>query len=124
MEEIISAPLGMMEVSPKNLRTIDTESLGIQYQPSPWTFVSQDNSEVVTPVRTTTSLDQKETISVHAGIKETTPVKGCKYMCSIEGREGKKVASPKDPPSWVKHKIYNTWSKVSADKYQVSTGGL
>ena len=45
-------------------------------------------------------------------------------MCSIEGIEGKKVASTKEPPSWVKHKIYNTWSNVAADKDQVSTGGL
>ena len=40
-----------------------------------------------------------------------------------EERE-KKVASPKEPPSWVKHDIYNTRSKVAADKDQVSTGGL
>ena len=51
-------------------------------------------------------------------------VKGCIDMCSVEGGEGKKVASPKEPPSWVKHKIYNTRSKVAADKDQVSIGGL
>ena len=51
-------------------------------------------------------------------------VKRCKDMCSNEGRDGKKVASLKEPPSWVKHKIYNTRSKVAADKDQVSTGGL
>ena len=61
---------------------------------------------------------------MHVGIKEVTLVKECKDICSNEDREEKKVASPKEPPSWVKHKIYNTWSKVAADKDQVSTGGL
>ena len=75
-------------------------------------------------MRTTTSPKQTKKKSVHAGIKETTPVKGSIEICSIEGREGKKVASPKDPPSWVKHNIYNTRSKVVADKDQVSTEGL
>ena len=65
-----------------------------------------------------------ETIVVHVGIKEMTSDKGCIDMCSIEGREGKNVESPKEPPSWVKHKIYNMQSKVAADKDQVSTGGL
>ena len=45
-------------------------------------------------------------------------------MCSNEGREGKRVASPKEYPLWVKHNIYNMRSKVAADKDQVSTGGL
>ena len=34
------------------------------------------------------------------------------------------MASPKEPPSWIKHKIYNTRSKVTADKDQVSSGRL
>ena len=61
---------------------------------------------------------------MHAGSKEITPVKGCKDMCSNEGREGKKVASPKEPLSWVKRNIYNTRSKVVANKDKVSMGGL
>ena len=36
----------------------------------------------------------------------------------------KKVATPKEPPSWIKHKIYKTRSKVAADRDQVSSGGL
>ena len=34
------------------------------------------------------------------------------------------MASPKEPTSWSKHKIYKTRSKVAVDKDQVSTGGL
>ena len=36
----------------------------------------------------------------------------------------KKVASPKEPPSWIKHKIYNTRSKGAVDRDQVSLGDL
>ena len=75
-------------------------------------------------MRTTTSPKQTETIVMHEGINETRSVKGCIDMCSIKGREGKKVTSPKEPPSWVKHKIYNMWSKVVAHKEIVSTRGL
>ena len=34
------------------------------------------------------------------------------------------MASPKDPPLWIKHKIYNTRYKVSAKRDQVSSVGL
>ena len=61
---------------------------------------------------------------MHIGIKDTTLDKGRIDMCSNEGREGKRVASPKEYPLWVKHNIYNMRSKVAADKDQVSTIGL
>ena len=32
--------------------------------------------------------------------------------------------SPKEPPSWIRHKIYNTQSKAVAEKDQVSSRGL
>ena len=51
-------------------------------------------------------------------------VKECKDTCSSAGKEGEKVASAKEPPSWIKHKIYNTRSKMLADRDQVSSGGL
>ena len=34
------------------------------------------------------------------------------------------MASPKEPTSWSKHKIYKTRSKVAVDKDQVSIRGL
>ena len=52
---------------------------------------------------------------MHAGRKERTP----------DNKDtSKKVASPKEPPSWIKHKIYNTQSKATANRDQVSFGGL
>ena len=63
----------------------------------------------------TSSLVQEETFVMHAGCKETTPDR--KDTC-------KNVASPKEPPSWIKHKIYNTRSKGAVDRDQVSSGGL
>ena len=65
-----------------------------------------------------------KSIRMHTGNKEMTPVKESKYTSSSEGSKGKKVASPKEPPSWIKHKIYNTQSKVVADRDQVSPIGI
>ena len=63
----------------------------------------------------TSSPLQEKTIGMHARCKEMTP--DSKYTC-------KKVVSPKVPPSWIKHKIYNTRSKGAIDRDQVSSRGL
>ena len=49
---------------------------------------------------------------------------GCKEITTNNKGTGKKVASPKEPSLWIKHKIYNTRSKAAADRDQVSSGGL
>ena len=63
----------------------------------------------------TSSLMQDKTNDMHAGCKEMTP--DSKDTC-------KNVLSPKYPPSWIKHKIYNNLSKGVVDREQVSSGGL
>ena len=48
----------------------------------------------------------------------------CKEITPDSKDTRKKVASPKEPPSWIKHKIYNTRSKTTNEKYQVLSRGL
>ena len=63
----------------------------------------------------TSSMMHDKTIVMYVGYKEMTL--DSKDTC-------KKVASPKEPPLWIKHKIYNTPSKGAVDRDQVSFGGL
>ena len=72
------------------------------------TNVMQYEKEVVTPIKEFTSRPLLDTTHVvHVECKEITPD-------SKDSR--KKVASPKEPPSWIKPKIYNTGSKAAVDK--------
>ena len=77
------------------------------------TNVVQYEREVVIPIMGLTSRPLlAKTNFMHAGCKEIT---------SDIKDTSKKVATPKEPPSWIKHKIYNTWSKVATDRDQVSS---
>ena len=85
---------------------------------------SQDEREVVTFVKETMSREIPAKIRMHIRNKEMTSINECKDNCGSEGSKGKKVVSPKEPPSWIKNKIYNTRSKVVADRDQVSPRGI
>ena len=80
------------------------------------TNVVQYEKEVVTPIKEFASRPLLDiTNSMHAGFKEIN--------LDIKNTR-KNMASPKELLSWIKHKIYNTQSKVATDKDQVSSRGL
>ena len=123
-EYILTKTPGKLEISTDNLTFVISATL-VCHEWSPLrTNGSQDEREVVTFVKETTSREIPEKIRMHIRNKEMTSINECKDNYGSEGSKGKKVVSPKDPPSWIKNKIYNTRSKVVADRDQVSSGGL
>ena len=58
---------------------------------------------------------------MHEENEVVTLVKGTKDTFVSPGKVEKKVAYPKDPPSWIKHKIYNMRSKVLVEREEVSS---
>ena len=69
-----------------------------------------------------------EVYSIVNGVMTPISVQENKDIWEIPGKVVGKVASPqkviKDTPSWIKHKIYNTRSKMLAEKEKVSMGEL
>ena len=115
VEAALPVPPGKLQPPPKKLPSVNTSITSIPEQSSLRTFVLHAESEVVTPEETKDTSSPKQfhsrTFVVHAGSAVVTLFKEIKDTFVSLGKVEKKVASPKDPPSWIRHKIYNIRSK-------------
>ena len=125
MEAALPVPPDKLEPPPEKLPSINTSITSIPKQSSSRKFVLHDESEVVTLEETKDTSSPKQfhsrTFVVHAGSAVVTLFKEIKDTFVSPGKVEKRVEYPKDPPSWIKHKIYNMRSKVLVKREEVSS---